>query len=102
RGAERVRVRANLQQLSGGATEETIIARVGQGIVSAIGSAEDHKAVLANPSIISREVLDKGLDSATSFHIVSIDIADVEVGENISANLQAPHAHAALRGDSDS
>jgi uncharacterized protein YqfA (UPF0365 family) len=93
----RVTVQTKLERLVGGATEETIIARVGQGIVSAIGSAEDHKAVLANPSIISKEVLDKGLDSATAFHIVSIDIADVEVGENIGANLQAAQAQADLK-----
>jgi uncharacterized protein YqfA (UPF0365 family) len=93
----RVTVQTKLERLVGGATEETIIARVGQGIVSAIGSADDHKAVLANPSIISREVLDKGLDAATAFHIVSIDIADVEVGENIGANLQAAQAQADLK-----
>jgi uncharacterized protein YqfA (UPF0365 family) len=93
----RVTVQTKLERLVGGATEETIIARVGQGIVSAIGSADDHKAVLANPSIIAKEVLDKGLDSATAFHIVSIDIADVEVGENIGANLQAAQAAADLR-----
>lgn len=93
----RVTVQTKLERLVGGATEETIIARVGQGIVSAIGSADDHKAVLANPSIISREVLDKGLDAATAFHIVSIDIADVEVGENVGANLQAAQAQADLK-----
>jgi uncharacterized protein YqfA (UPF0365 family) len=93
----RVTVQTKLERLVGGATEETIIARVGQGIVSAIGSADDHKAVLANPSIISKEVLDKGLDSATAFHIVSIDIGDVEVGENIGAKLQADQAAADLR-----
>ncbi|MDW8387002.1 MAG: flotillin-like protein FloA [Gemmatales bacterium] len=93
----RVTVQTKLERLVGGATEETIIARVGQGIVSAIGSADDHRAVLANPSIISREVLDKGLDAATAFHIVSIDIADVEVGENIGAKLAADQAAADLR-----
>ena len=93
----RVTVRTKLERLVGGATEETIIARVGQGIVSAIGSAHDHKEVLANPSIISREVLNKGLDSATSFDIVSIDIADVEVGDNIGANLSAAQAQADLK-----
>jgi uncharacterized protein YqfA (UPF0365 family) len=93
----RVTVRTKLERLVGGATEETIIARVGQGIVSAIGSANDHKEVLANPSIISREVLNKGLDSATSFDIVSIDIADVEVGDNIGANLSAAQAQADLK-----
>jgi uncharacterized protein YqfA (UPF0365 family) len=92
----RVTVQTKLERLVGGATEETIIARVGQGIVSAIGSADDHKAVLANPAIISKEVLDKGLDSATAFHIVSIDIADVEVGENIGANLLTAQARADL------
>lgn len=93
----RVTVRTKLERLVGGATEETIIARVGQGIVSAIGAANDHKEVLANPAIISREVLNKGLDSATAFDIVSIDIADVEVGENIGANLQAAQAQADLK-----
>jgi len=93
----RVTVQTKLERLVGGATEETIIARVGQGIVSAIGSADDHRAVLANPSIISREVLDKGLDAATAFHIVSIDMADVEVGENIGAKLQADQAAAELQ-----
>jgi len=93
----RVTVQTKLERLVGGATEETIIARVGQGIVSAIGSADDHRAVLANPSIISREVLDKGLDAATAFHIVSIDMADVEVGENVGANLQAAQAQADLK-----
>jgi uncharacterized protein YqfA (UPF0365 family) len=93
----RVTVQTKLERLVGGATEETIIARVGQGIVSAIGSADDHRAVLANPSIISREVLDKGLDAATAFHIVSIDIADVEVGENIGAKLAGDQAAADLR-----
>ncbi|HMP02178.1 MAG TPA: flotillin-like protein FloA [Gemmatales bacterium] len=93
----RVTVRTKLERLVGGATEETIIARVGQGIVSAIGSANDHKEVLANPAIISREVLNKGLDSATAFDIVSIDIADVEVGENVGANLQAAQAQADLK-----
>lgn len=93
----RVTVRTKLERLVGGATEETIIARVGQGIVSAIGSASDHKEVLANPAIISREVLNKGLDSATAFDIVSIDIADVEVGENVGANLQAAQAQADLK-----
>lgn len=93
----RVTVRTKLERLVGGATEETIVARVGQGIVSAIGSANDHWEVLANPAIISREVLNKGLDSATAFDIVSIDIADVEVGENVGANLQAAQAQADLK-----
>ncbi len=78
----------------GGATEETIIARVGEGIVSAIGSAEDHKAVLENPDVISKAVLAKRLDSQTAFEIVSIDIADIDVGANIGARLQADQAEA--------
>jgi len=90
----RVTVRANLQQLIGGATEETIIARVGEGIVSAIGSAASHKAVLENPDIISKAVLAKRLDSQTAFEIVSIDIADIDVGANIGARLQADQAEA--------
>lgn len=90
----RVTVRANLQQLIGGATEETIIARVGEGIVSAIGSAPNHKAVLENPDIISKAVLAKKLDSQTAFEIVSIDIADIDVGANIGARLQADQAEA--------
>ncbi len=90
----RVTVRANLQQLIGGATEETIIARVGEGIVSAIGSAANHKAVLENPDLISKAVLSKRLDSQTAFEIVSIDIADIDVGANIGARLQADQAEA--------
>ncbi|MCH7727596.1 MAG: flotillin-like protein FloA [Planctomycetes bacterium] len=90
----RVTVRANLQQLIGGATEETIIARVGEGIVSAIGSAENHKAVLENPDTISKYVLARRLDSQTAFEIVSIDIADIDVGDNIGARLQADQAEA--------
>src|SRR6056297_2263438 len=90
----RVTVRANLQQLIGGATEETIIARVGEGIVSAIGSAERHTIVLENPDMISKAVLAKRLDSQTAFEIVSIDIADIDVGENIGARLQADQAEA--------
>jgi uncharacterized protein YqfA (UPF0365 family) len=90
----RVTVRANLQQLIGGATEETIIARVGEGIVSAIGSAANHKAVLENPDVISKAVLAKRLDSETAFEIVSIDIADIDVGANIGARLQADQAEA--------
>jgi uncharacterized protein YqfA (UPF0365 family) len=85
----RVTVRTNLAQLVGGATEETIIARVGEGIVSAIGSSESHKLVLANPVTIAREVLNKGLDSQTAYEIVSIDIADIDVGDNVGARLQA-------------
>jgi len=90
----RVTVRANLQQLIGGATEETIVARVGEGIVSAIGSAATHGEVLENPDRISRTVLSRRLDSQTAFEIVSIDIADVDVGENIGARLQADQAEA--------
>jgi uncharacterized protein YqfA (UPF0365 family) len=93
----RVTVRANLQQLIGGATEETIIARVGEGIVSAIGSAIDHKAVLENPDMISKAVLARRLDSQTAFEIVSIDIADIDVGQNIGARLQADQAEADTR-----
>ncbi|MEM9587921.1 MAG: flotillin-like protein FloA [Planctomycetota bacterium] len=90
----RVTVRANLPQLIGGATEETIIARVGEGIVSAIGSAANHKKVLENPDVISKAVLAKRLDSQTAFEIVSIDIADIDVGANIGARLQADQAEA--------
>jgi uncharacterized protein YqfA (UPF0365 family) len=93
----RVTVRANLQQLIGGATEETIIARVGEGIVSAIGSADDHKVVLENPDRISKTVLARRLDSQTAFEIVSIDIADIDVGQNIGARLQADQAEADTR-----
>ena len=88
----RVTVRANLERLVGGATEETIIARVGEGIVTTIGSAESHKKVLENPDSISKRVLDKGLDAGTAFEILSIDIADIDVGENIGAKLQADQA----------
>ena len=93
----RVTVRANLQQLIGGATEETIIARVGEGIVSAIGSAAMHGEVLENPDKISSTVLARRLDSQTAFEIVSIDIADIDVGENIGARLQADQAEADTR-----
>ncbi len=93
----RVTVRANLQQLIGGATEETIIARVGEGIVSAIGSSESHKLVLENPDRISKAVLARGLDANTAFSIVSIDIADIDVGDNIGARLQADQAEADTR-----
>ncbi|MFO0868730.1 MAG: flotillin-like protein FloA [Pirellulales bacterium] len=93
----RVTVRANLQQLIGGATEETIVARVGEGIVSAIGSAEDHKAVLENPDVISKTVLARRLDSQTAFEIVSIDIASIDVGQNIGAKLAADQAEADTR-----
>jgi uncharacterized protein YqfA (UPF0365 family) len=94
RAKARVTVRANLARLVGGATEETIIARVGEGIVSAIGSATSHKEVLENPDKISKAVLAKGLDSGTAFEILSIDIADVDVGVNIGAKLQGDQAEA--------
>lgn len=93
----RVTVRANLQQLIGGAGEETIIARVGEGIVQAIGSAHDHMEVLENPDSISKAVLARRLDSQTAFEIVSIDIADVDVGENVGARLRADQAEADTR-----
>lgn len=93
----RVTVRSNLQQLIGGATEETIVARVGEGIVSAIGSAADHGVVLENPDLISKAVLARRLDSQTAFEIVSIDIADIDVGENIGARLKADQAEADTR-----
>ncbi len=93
----RVTVRTNLTQLVGGATEETIIARVGEGIVSAIGSCATHKEVLANPMLIARTVLNKGLDSQTAYEIVSIDIADIDVGDNVGARLQADQAEADMR-----
>lgn len=93
----RVTVRANLDRLVGGATEETIIARVGEGIVTTIGSADTYKAVLENPDLMSNRVLDKGLDSGTAFEILSIDIADVDVGDNIGARLQADQAEADKR-----
>ncbi|EFI15903.1 MAG: flotillin-like protein FloA [Bacteroidota bacterium] len=90
----RVTVRANIRQLVGGAGEETILARVGEGIVSSIGSAMSHKLVLENPDSISKLVLSKGLDAGTAFEILSIDIADVDVGKNIGANLQMDQAEA--------
>ena len=90
----RVTVRANIRQLVGGAGEETILARVGEGIVTSIGSANDHKAVLENPDSISRTVLKKGLDAGTAFEILSIDVADVDVGKNIGAELQIDQANA--------
>jgi uncharacterized protein YqfA (UPF0365 family) len=93
----RVTVRTNLAQLIGGATEETVIARVGQGIISAIGSAHSHLEVLENPDRISKEVLHRGLDTQTAFEIVSIDIANIEVGDNIGARLQADQAEADTR-----
>lgn len=93
----RVTVRTNIQQLIGGATEETVIARVGQGIVQAIGSTESYKTVLENPDNISRLVLDQGLEGNTAYEIVSIDIADIDVGENIGARLSADQAEADMR-----
>ncbi len=93
----RVTVRANLERLVGGAGEETIIARVGEGIVSSIGSTDSHKKVLENPDVISKTVLAKGLDAGTAFEILSIDIADVNVGRNIGAELQTDQAEADKR-----
>ena len=93
----RVTVRTKLDRLVGGATEETIIARVGEGIVKAIGSAEHHTDVLANPNLISQAVLKNSLDSQTAFEIVSLDVAEIDVGANIGANLQADQASADLR-----
>ena len=93
----RVTVRTNIKRLVGGATEETIIARVGEGIVTAIGSAKDYKDVLENPDHISKAVLNKGLDANTAFEILSIDIADIDVGENVGAKLQADQAESDKR-----
>jgi uncharacterized protein YqfA (UPF0365 family) len=93
----RVTVRTNLKQLIGGATEETIIARVGEGIITAIGSSDTHLLVLENPDKISKAVLQRGLDAQTAFEIVSIDIADIDVGQNIGARLQADQAEADTR-----
>ncbi len=90
----RVTVRANIKQLVGGAGEETVLARVGEGIVSSIGSSHSHKAVLENPDFISRVVLEKGLDAGTAFEILSIDIADIDIGKNIGAVLQMDQAEA--------
>ena len=90
----RVTVRANIKQLVGGAGEETVLARVGEGIVSSIGSAESHKLVLENPDSISKVVLNKGLDAGTAFEILSIDIADIDIGKNIGAVLQMDQAEA--------
>ena len=90
----RVTVRANIHQLVGGAGEDTILARVGEGIVSSIGSAENHEQVLENPDSISKLVLKKGLDAGTAFEILSIDIADIDVGKNIGATLQIDQANA--------
>lgn len=97
RAVARVTVRANIERLVGGAGEETIIARVGEGIVSTIGSSNTHLEVLENPDSISKVVLAKGLDSGTAFEILSIDIADVDVGENIGAKLQTDQAEADLK-----
>lgn len=93
----RVTVRANIKQLVGGAGEDTVLARVGEGIVSSIGSSESHKAVLENPDTISKVVLSKGLDSGTAFEILSIDIADIDIGKNIGAVLQIDQAEADLK-----
>jgi len=93
----RVTVRTNLLQLIGGATEETVVARVGEGIITSIGSADDHMAVMGNPERISSAVLARGLDAQTAFEIVSIDIADIEVGQNIGARLQVDQADADMR-----
>ena len=90
----RVTVRANIKQLVGGAGEETVLARVGEGIVSSIGSSDSHKRVLENPDFISRVVLEKGLDAGTAFEILSIDIADIDIGRNIGAVLQMDQANA--------
>jgi uncharacterized protein YqfA (UPF0365 family) len=97
RARARVTVRANIDRLVGGAGEETIIARVGEGIVTTVGSSESHKEVLENPDLISRTVLNKGLDAGTAFEILSIDIADVDVGRNIGAQLQTDQAEADKR-----
>lgn len=90
----RVTVRANIERLVGGAGEETILARVGEGIVTTIGSADTHKLVLENPDMISKRVLEKGLDAGTAYEILSIDIADVDVGKNIGAELETDRAEA--------
>ncbi len=97
RAKARVTVRTNIDRLVGGAGEETVIARVGEGIVTTVGSADNHKSVLENPDLISRTVLDKGLDAGTAFEILSIDIADVDVGRNIGAQLQMDPAEADRR-----
>ena len=97
RAKARVTVRANIERLVGGAGEETVVARVGEGIVTTVGSAETHKAVLENPDLISRTVLAKGLDAGTAFEILSIDIADVDVGRNVGAQLQMDQAEADRR-----
>jgi uncharacterized protein YqfA (UPF0365 family) len=97
KASARVTVRANLERLVGGATEETIIARVGEGIVTTIGSSQTYKDVLENPDLISKRVLERGLDAGTAFEILSIDIADVDVGDNVGAKLQADQAEADKR-----
>ena len=97
KATSRVTVRANIDRLVGGAGEETIVARVGEGIVTTIGSSVTHKAVLENPDLISKTVLGKGLDSGTAYEILSIDIADVDVGDNIGAKLQTDQAEADLK-----
>ncbi len=97
RAKARVTVRANIDRLVGGAGEETIIARIGEGIVTTVGSSRSHKDVLENPDRISRTVLDKGLDAGTAFNILSIDIADVDVGRNVGAQLQIDQAEADKR-----
>lgn len=94
KATSRVTVRANIERLVGGAGEETILARVGEGIVTTIGSAENHKSVLENPDLISKRVLEKGLDAGTAYEILSIDIADVDVGKNIGAELETDRAEA--------
>ena len=97
RAKARVTVRANIDRLVGGAGEETIIARIGEGIVTTVGSSKSYKDVLENPDRISRTVLDKGLDAGTAFEILSIDIADVDVGRNVGAQLQIDQAEADKR-----
>ncbi|MBQ6803864.1 MAG: flotillin-like FloA family protein, partial [Clostridia bacterium] len=97
RAKARITVRTNIERLVGGAGEETIVARVGEGIVTTIGSSTSHKAVLENPDLISQTVLNKGLDKGTAFEILSIDIADVDVGRNIGAQLQMDQAEADRR-----
>ena len=97
RAKARVTVRANITRLIGGAGEDTIIARIGEGIVTTVGSAESHKDVLENPDQISKTVLNKGLDNGTAFEILSIDIADIDVGRNIGAQLQMDQAEADKR-----
>ncbi|GAE90249.1 hypothetical protein JCM21531_3841 [Acetivibrio straminisolvens JCM 21531] len=97
RAKARVTVRANIDRLVGGAGEQTIIARVGEGVVTTVGSSTDHKQVLENPDAISKTVLSKGLDAGTAFEILSIDIADIDVGRNIGAQLQTDQAEADKR-----